>query len=283
MRSTGFVAALTLGAALLLPGVATAATAQETFDQGKALLGQDDFDGALAAFAEAARADRTNRDYVAQHARVRQAIELRRRLETEQNTERWQQFARALRAFYLSEGMHSAALALDHKMHARLATATTARMLAETQLAMERNAEAAEMLAALDSAKATPATQGLLVVALVRQGKQDDAQNVATQISVPKDADARTRYITAWMHAALGQANEATTALVGAFEMFAPSVLPGFKAHAKLCPELASLPAADLAKAMATESKIPESTCSGGKSCAGCPNRGKCAKGEAAQ
>ena len=120
---------------------------------------------------QAARADRENRQYVAQYSLVRQVVELRKRLDAEQDPEQWENMARALRSFYLREGIYREALALDQKVHARLATAATARMLAETQLALDMNGEAAETLASLEPEKATPSTQGLLVVALARQGK----------------------------------------------------------------------------------------------------------------
>src|SRR5690606_36023384 len=113
--------------------------------------------------------------------------------------------------------------------------------------------------------------------------KNEDARRVAASVAVPKQSDARTDYTLAWMYAAAGESKPSLEMLTRAFEGFAPSLLPGYKAHAKECPEFAALPAAGLAKAMATESKVPESKCSGGSSCAGCPNRAKCAGAQGAQ
>jgi tetratricopeptide (TPR) repeat protein len=275
--------AAALGAAMLCPAAASANAAKQAFDRGKTLLDQGDFEGALGAYAQAARADRENRQYVAQYSLVRQVVELRKRLDAEQDPKQWENTARALRSFYLREGIYREALALDGKVHARLATAATARMLAETQLALDMNGEAAETLASLDPEKVTPSTQGLLVVALARQGKQDDARKVAASVAVPSQPDARADYTLAWMYAAAGEPVKSLDMLTRAFEGFPPSLLPGYKAHAKACPEFAALPSAELAKVMATESKVPESKCSGGSSCAGCPNRGKCAHAQGAQ
>lgn len=281
MRTIRGMLILVLGVAMLHAGMAMANTAQQAFDHGKVLLGQGDFSGALAAYGEAVRADRDNRQYTAQYSLVRQVVELRKRLDIEQDPARWEYMARALHSFYLSESVYPEALALGEKMHARLNTAATARTLAETQLALDKNAEAAKTLASLASDQATPSTQGLLVVALARQGKTDEARKIASSVVLSKEADARTRYGFAWMHAAAGDREKALAALSEAFEAFPPSLLPRFKEHARSCPEFAALPPAELAKAMATESKVAESKCSGGGNCAGCPNRGKCAQGEA--
>ena len=85
------------------------------------------------------------------------------------------------------------------------------------------------------------------------------------------------------MYAAAGESGKSVDDADSGVRVVPAESAAGYKAHAKACPEFAALPSAELAKVMATESKVPESKCSGGSSCAGCPNRGKCAHGQAAQ
>jgi hypothetical protein len=84
-------------------------------------------------------------------------------------------------------------------------------------------------------------------------------------------------YSMARLHAAVGNSPEALGLLTRCFESVAPSQLDGFKAHVRQSRDFADLaPDARFAKALQTKSKVPESKCSGGSRCAGCPMRGKC-------
>ncbi|MHC4176399.1 MAG: hypothetical protein ACYSWU_02770, partial [Planctomycetota bacterium] len=159
-RRTALV--LALGAVLLCPALAQAQTARRAFADGKTLLAQGDFQGALASYATAARADRTNREYLEQYMLVRQAIEMQNRLGAEKDSRKWEYLARALHSFYTGQGVYREALSLDRKIHARLNTASSAVMLAETALTMDLNAEARKTLASLAPNKSTPSTRALL-------------------------------------------------------------------------------------------------------------------------
>jgi thioredoxin-like negative regulator of GroEL len=204
-------------------------------------------------------------------------IALRRHLDSEQDSARWEYFARGLHAFYISEGLLNEALTLDEKMHAKLNTASSAGQLAETQLAMGRDAEASAVLSALPPEKASPATQALLAVALARQGRVGEAQEVSEGIARSGNGDPGTLYSRARMHAILGNQGEALRLLARTFEAVPPSRLDDLKTHAKQTPEFAALTATDgFAAVLQTKSKVAESKCSGGSSCAGCPMRGKC-------
>lgn len=278
MKTARLSTALLVVAALTVPALARAENAEQAAARAKALLAQGDFDAALAAYATAARADQDNRTYVQQYAVVRRVIQIRKQLEAEQDTERWQYLARALHAFYISQGIYSEALALDEKIHARLGTASSAAALAETQLAMDLDAEAAKTLSALEPERATPTTQALLGIALAREGKMDEARRVAAGVKLPEKAGPRMVYTAARLQGATGNTREALKLLARCFESTAPSLLDGYKAHARKCPEFTALAStAPFAEVLKTKSAVPESKCSGGSGCAGCPMRGKCA------
>jgi len=258
---------------------AQGATAEALFGRGKTLLKQGDFQGALRKFTDAVRADRGNKEYARNYTMVRRIISLRNRLDLEQEPNRWEYVALALHAFYTSERIYPESLALGEKMHARLNNASTARMLAETQLAMGRNADAVDMLASLSSDKRTPATQALYGIALLRQGDIAEARQIANSIVAPGDAGPRMRYCLARLKAAVGNSAEALGLLEGCFQNVPPSLLADYKSHARQCEEFEKLiGTSGFDKVLKTKSKVAESKCSGGGNCAGCPNRENCKK-----
>lgn len=274
------VALLAVVLALACGGAARAETPREAASRAEALLTKGDFDGALAAYAAAARADRANQDYVQKYALVRRVIQLRKQLETEQDAARWEYLARGLYNFYVNGHIYTEALALGEKLHARLQNASSAAMLAETQLAVDRSADAARMLASLKPDQATPVTQALLGIALAREGKVDEARKVAAAIKLSDGAGPRAAYTVARLKARLGDAEAASALLAQCLKDTPPSMIDGYREHARACPDFTAVASgAAFSKALATESEVPESKCSGGASCAGCPMRGKCADG----
>lgn len=279
MKVARILVGVALAAILLWPVSVRGEAPAEVFARGKELLAKGDFQGALTAYAAAARADQGNRDYLRQYMLVRQVIEIRNRLEMEKDPRRWEYLARALHSYYVSQGLYDETVALDRRIHARLQSASSAVMLAETQLAMNQNAEAAETLSALESGKATPSTRALLGIALARDGKLGAARRIADTIALPQKAGPGMTYRVARLQAATGNSATALDLLARCFESVAPSRLDDFKLHSKKCPEFADLAASsDFARVLQTKSKVPESKCSGGSRCAGCPMRGKCGK-----
>ncbi len=265
-----------------ITAAARAETAAESFAKGKQLLAKGEFATALQSFAAAARADQSNQEYSQQYAMLRRIVDLRTRLNAETKPQQWEYMVRALRAFYVNERIYTELLKLDQVIHAKLNSAESAALLAETQLALNQNAEAVKTLSAVDPSKATEMTQLLLGIAMVRDGKADQAKQIAAKFSLPKDAGPNVIYTAARLHASTGDSAKTLQLLTACFETTLPSQLDGFKSHAKSCPEFIALAStAEFAKVLKTESKMPESKCSGGSSCAGCPMRGNCAKSQA--
>ena len=74
--------------------------AAESFKLGRALMVKAEFDAALKAFTEAAKANPDRQEYRQQFALVRRIIKMRKRIDQEQNPEKWETTAQALRSFY---------------------------------------------------------------------------------------------------------------------------------------------------------------------------------------
>ena len=279
MRFSHVLVGLAVAIVVTCPMLARGETAEQAFARGNTLLKKGDLQASLQAYSAAARAQRTNQEYVQQFMLARQAVALRERLDREKSLQRWQRIAQSLRSFYVSQGVYSEALSVDEKIHAKLNNASSAAQLAETQLAMDRDADAVQVLAALDRREASAGTQALLGIALARQGQVDEARKIAQGIVPPDKAGPGTLYRLARMHAVVGNHDEGLGLLTRCFEAVAPSRLDGFKMHAKQSPAFEGLASTDaFAAVLQTKSKVAESKCSGGKSCAGCPMRGKCAK-----
>ncbi len=272
----------TLACLLILPAMTLANDARKAFEQGKTLVSQGDFEGAMQAFSNAARADRSNMEYMQNFSLVRQVILIQNALVKEENDQRWEYYARALHTYYVSENLYDLALKLDKQIHERVNSAGSAALLAETQLAMDKNAEAVELLSKLPADKTNVVTESLEGIALARLGKKDDALKHASLAKPADDDGPGVVYCVARLQAATGNATQASALLTRCFEQIPPSQLDGFKVHAKATPEFASLTGTpEFQQALKTESKVQESSCSGGSSCAGCPMRGNCSKEEA--
>jgi len=268
---------LVFAISVYLMNVARADVAEDAYQRGEKLLAQGDFDAAQSAFAAAARADRDNEKYMNKYLVVRKTRAMRHQLDREQNPETWERIARALHSFYLANGIHSQLLAIDTQMHQRLKSARTARILADTQLSVGHVAEAIETLKSLPASQSNIATDALLAVAYTRLGKEKKAERIVEQFDVSDDADPQVLYSVARAYAATGNQSAALTTLTLCFEQIPPSALDNFKNHAKACDEFAALAGTtEFQSVLATESKIKESACSGGSSCAGCPMRGQC-------
>ncbi len=266
---------------IALSAMAFADDAKQAFEQGKTLVSQGDFEGAMQAFSTAARADRSNAEYMQSFSLIRQVIMIQNALAKEKDAQRWEYYARALHSYYIHEELYDQALGLDKQIHERVNSAASAALLAETQLAMDKNAEAVELLSKLPADKTSVVTESLEGIALARLGKKEDAQKHADLADLADDDGPGVVYCVARLQAVTGNAEQATTLLTRCFEQIPPSQLEAFKSHAKLTPEFVALVGTPEFKAsLATESKVQESGCSGGSSCAGCPMRGKCSEDE---
>ena len=281
MKFSELLTGMVVVVSITCPVLARGDTAEQAFARGNTLMSKGSFQEALRAYSTAVRAERSNQEYVQQFMLVRRVIVLRETLDRERDLQRWHRIAQALRSFYFDQGIYSEALSVDEKIHAKLNRTSSAAQLAETQLAMGKAADAAQVLAALNPQRTTAATQALLGIALARQGRVGEARKIAETTALPDKVGPGTLYSLARMHAIVGNHDEALGLLTLSFEAVPPSRLDDFKTHARQSPEFAGLASAEgFTRVFHTKSKVAESECSGGSSCAGCPMRGKCPKSQ---
>ncbi|MBU0718473.1 MAG: hypothetical protein KJ749_09520 [Planctomycetes bacterium] len=253
----------------------------KAYAEGMALLAKDDFEGALASFEAAVKADTENQEYVQQYAMLRQIVRMRQAIADQQDEARWLKMAEALRTFYWDHRLYSEVLPLDQERHRRAPGAESATLLAETQLALEMDAQAVAMLEGLTEEQTSPRTRVLHGLALARLGHPEKAkQNVAADEPVADDVGPRYFYDLARLQAVVAGAEAAVGPLARSLELTPPSRIDAFRSEAKSCKEFARLMnAPGFAEILETPSKVEESSCSKGPSCGSCPKRATCGEG----
>lgn len=273
---------LSLISALLITSVSLAAPADDAkplAEKGKAFLKAGDLDAAKKAFAQAAKTDPSNENYRRAHAILGRIITLRASLETETNLAKWSTSARAVRSFYLSNGLNNDALAISQQWNDKAKSTESAVLLAEVQLELNKNAEAEKVLLAVKPDQQNDELKRLLALAKARQNKPTEAKAHLAAAATPKADDYRALLTTAAIEARLSQNDQAIATLICGFEATPPSILPAVKSQIRNDADFASLaklPA--FTKALETASKVKRSECSGGKDCGSCPSRkaGQC-------
>lgn len=251
--------------------------AARAFADGKALLNAVKFDEALQAFGTAAKADASNQEYRQAYALLRQVIRMREEIGKTQDPGQWMSMARALRAFYHDHRIYSESLPLDRRIHEEHLAPDSAAMLAETLLALGKNAEAAEMLGNVDKKETTLRTNVLLGLSLARQGRIDEAKAVARKANVKDDAGPRVFYELACLRALTGDPKASLEALTRSLELTPTGRLDALKVEAKECKDFSAFAStADFTDVLKTQSKVKESKCSKGPGCGKCPKRAKC-------
>ncbi len=253
------------------------------FAAGKALLAHADFEEALKTFKTAARKDAENQEYAQQYALLRQVIKLRKDCPREQDPERWLKTAGALRAYYYDHQIHAEALPLDQERYRRQPSAESAVLLAETQLALGRNSEAAETLGNLPDGQTSARVGVLHGLALARLGRIDEAKKLAEKPEMETDEAGPLYFLDlARVRVLLGNARGALYALTRSFQLTPPSQLDALKSQVKVNAEFSSLlEHPDFAQVLKTSSRVEESGCSKGPSCGQCPKRATCGQGKA--
>lgn len=271
--------------ALLLTLVAARAWSDDAgvaYSQGQTLLAAGDLRGAVKSYVQAVKLDRNNQQYMQQYRLARRALELQEKLAKETDAKQWEADALALRSFFNAQGLPRLVLPLDQQVFAKTPSEDNAIALAETLLTLEQNAEAVKTLGGLPEAKLSHAGRAMLAIALARQGERAQATSVASSVPTTLTAsDPGLLYLTARMQAALGQPDAAVATLAAALAAVPPSRQDMLKEHARACHDFVDVSARPaFAQALATQSKVAESKCSGGSSCSTCPMRGECEHGQ---
>ncbi len=286
MRLSGQRSCFVLIGVLVLIGQCPAATntgAEASFSQGQELLQKGQLNDALRLFAQAAREDGTNQLYRQYYATVRQVIRMQASLDKEKNPQKWEYSARALRAFYYGHLMFKDSLKVDSQFYEKKKDAETATLLAETQLELGMGQQSIELLNGLKEETFTPDLQLLRVIAMSQVSKKEQAATAVDAAKLPEPAKRNPDmlYRLAWAQMAVGRKDAAMDSLKATFERTPPGVLGIVKQRVVNNREFSKLMGEEnkdpqFVAVMKTASKISESACSGGASCATCRNAGSC-------
>ncbi len=251
------------------------------FAKGADLLRRGDLNGALDAYALACQLDEEKVEYKQKYMSLKKVLSLRESLAAEQDPEQWSKAATALRNFYASNRLYADMLALARQIHERKQTAGSATVLADALLNMEEDAEAVELLASQPQADLTPQAQVLLGIGLGRQKKLDEANAMLERIVLPEPAMPRLLCDVARLEVLCGKVDEGMAHLTKALESTSPRGITMFREFVAGLPEFKALPeSASFETVLATESKVTESSCSGGADCGSCPSKSGCSSGK---
>lgn len=255
---------------------ATPEEASAAYAEGQKRLRQGDFEPALKAYLAASKADPENDLYRQETLLLQRTIRTRKGLDRLTGGE-WLTAAEGLYVYFFEREVAGEALNLATKLHERQSDGVSTARLARTQLAFGRDAAAAELLRGLSDTMQTVETRALLAIALARQGETDAAKAALNSAVVSDDTSAAALFDLARARARVGQHEDALALLGACLERTPPSRLESVRTSARQSADLASLRSdAAFAKVLATESKVSESRCSSGASCAKCPSRTKC-------
>lgn len=261
------------------PSAFAATEAEEAFAAGQSALAQADFAAADASLTRAARLAPDNQDYRQEALLLRRVLAVRERLDRLEGTPQWGAAAESLCAYYVDHQAYEEALKLGRQLHTERNTAASAAALAQTLLLMNRNDDAADVLADWTGDRGTVQTRALRGIALAREKRTDAARALAEQVSLDADTPPAAAFDVARLCALLGNEPGATAALTHCLQRTPPSQLDKVRASAKTATDFGTLRQSEsFVAVLQTESQVKESACSGGSSCAGCPSRATCSE-----
>lgn len=259
---------------LLRAEESTPGAASDPVARAEALLDAGQIEEAARAFRDASRARPRDAALRDRAMVLRRVASLRRFVATQPDAEQWAASAVALHAFYLDENLPALSLELARQAYERDASARYALMLAESYLALGRDRDAAALLAARP--EPTPHEKLLNGIALARLDHDDAARGLTSTIVLGEDAPPAMLQDAARLRALLGETDGALALLRQSFERTPPPALAAARTRAQRSPDFAALRDTEaFRQVLATASKVKQ-TCSGGSSCATCPNRGGC-------
>lgn len=259
----------------------SAEKAKSLFLKGQTQLAQGEFAAALETYEQAAAADPEDLNYQVSAAVLKRVIKLREMLPRLADTPKWSPAVKAVYSYCLENHAYAEALSQASALHAKQADGESAALVARVHLEQGDNEKAAGVLNALSAEQRTDESRTLLGIALARGGDAQAARAAAQDVQETDPPDPSLLYDRACFHGLLGDLDAAADCLTRAFENTPPSRLEVVKAKAQASGDLAKLrEQPSFAKALNTESKVVESKCSSGASCAQCPSRTTCESGK---
>jgi tetratricopeptide (TPR) repeat protein len=283
MTTRSFLVATMAALLLILISSPTLCGADETpkavhyFDHGMMHLRQGQLEAALAAFQQASEAEPQTERYSRQAMIVKRVIGIRKYVDENGASPKWERMASALHAFYLQHQGHAPALALARRAHGLLKNGGSEARLAEALLASGHDAETATLLGAKVTWPRDLRHGVFYGIALARLGRADDARKLAPRLVPAKDAEPTLLRDRARLDTLLGDRAAALGRLQAAFVATPDTGLVQMKDSVLQCPDFASLfGTPEFEKVMKTQSGVKTTSCSGGSDCGSCPKRGGC-------
>ena len=246
--------------------------------QVKQLIEQDhNYKAAVMAYAKAARAHPTETYYRSQFALLRSVAKMQAALATEPVAEKWQGYAQAVRTYLYGKGFYNAALALDEAAYTKFTDVTSASKKLETLLMLGKNEDAATLARGLEATETSTRLNTLKPVALARSGQVDQAVAAVDDLTVDANKDPYALFDLARVSQAAGKQDEAFSYLKLFLEHTVPTEMATSRNMITLCQDFSPLHDQEAFKTvLTTESKVAQSSCSGGSSCSSCSLKGKC-------
>jgi Flp pilus assembly protein TadD len=242
--------------------------------RGLTVLASGDFDGAIAAFTTAAKADPENKQYRKDIALVSRVKALRGTLpKIEQNEAKWMKMSTSLRSFYLQYEVFGEAVAIDEARFKRFGTPAIAINLAESYLENHQDREAVKTLVALKDGDRTVRGKVMLGIGLARTGKMEEAKALAASVARGDAKDPQLLYDSACLNALIGDLDRASAQLTRCFESIPASSLVTLKRYSLTRADLKALRSDKFASVWSTASKVKSSGCAGCASAATCGSK----------
>lgn len=280
------IALLALVALMAAPVFAADDTAPpkttDVASQADALFKQGKIQEAHDAFAAAAKANPDDAELARRAKLLGRVLELEGMVASEDAGPDWERMVCSLHAFYHRSELPANALKVDELAHKKADSTTTAGLVLESMLELNKNAEALKFAEKLREGQFNDGNRIYRGIAQARLGKMEDVKTDLELEGMPKAKDAGVAYDLARLQALMGEKEMALATLKSSFETCPPRALAVLKGMAKDSKDLRALHGSEaFKKVMDTTSKV-SADCG---SCGGCDEKkeGACSGGGCAE
>ncbi len=245
-------------------------------DVKKAITEENKYDKALEIYAEAARRNRSEPYYRQQYSILRRVIRMKNAMDSESDNKKWQDYYSAVHGYYMMQGYFTKALELAQQASEKLDTDVVKLDLMKL-LIISGNDIQAEQIAGSNAGSLSNDIrfQSLQSLLLARSGQSAQAIEAAENLTSSTEPSVMVNIACIYM--AVGQKDMALNGIAAAIENTAPTQVPQIRLLIKNMPEFKDMLEDEaFIKAVATESKVFQSGCTGGSSCGSCSLREKC-------
>ncbi|MBP7050975.1 MAG: tetratricopeptide repeat protein [Phycisphaerae bacterium] len=238
------------------------------------------YQAAVTAYAQAARANPAVQYYRDQFALLRSVAKMQAALASESVPEKWKAYADAVRVYHYSKGYYQAALKVDQAAQAKFNDPSVAIRKIETLLLVGQDGQAQPLVQSLSQAApaALPARwQTLRAVVLSHTGQTDQALAAVANLQINAKTTPASLFDLARIYKASAKVDEALNCLRLFLEHTVPTEMATSRNMITLCADFRDLHDQEAFKTvLTTQSKVAQSGCTGGSSCSSCALKGKC-------